>query len=156
MNSAGFLPGIVASFCGDQFAYYFGRRPTVWLGTAICAVGCLIISISTSVGMFCGGRAITGFGTSIALTVAPTLLQEIAHPRFRAPLSGFCTQSKALYGISSTLTECRHGYLLYCSNYIVVHLYRNPEYRWKPIMAYSLLYTTGWASNYTSYDGHRP
>lgn len=40
--------------------------------------------------MFCAGRAVMGFGTSAALAVAPAHLQEIAHPRYRAPLSAFC------------------------------------------------------------------
>lgn len=35
MNSAGFLPGVVASFCSDRFGNIFGRRPTVWIGTLI-------------------------------------------------------------------------------------------------------------------------
>lgn len=40
--------------------------------------------------MFCAGRAVTGFGYGIALDVAPALLLELAHPRYRGPLSAFC------------------------------------------------------------------
>ena len=40
--------------------------------------------------MYIAGRAILGTGISIALAAAPTLLQEIAHPRYRAPLGGMC------------------------------------------------------------------
>lgn len=35
MNSAGFLPGIVAGFCGDRLAQTFGKRLTLWIGTCI-------------------------------------------------------------------------------------------------------------------------
>lgn len=51
--------------------------------------GAIVMSLSTNTGIFCAGRAVMGFGTSTALAVAPTLLQEIAHPRFRAQISCF-------------------------------------------------------------------
>ncbi|KAH7127611.1 general substrate transporter [Dactylonectria macrodidyma] len=89
MNSAGFLPGFIASFCGDRLAHYFGRRWSVWIGSVIVIVGAIVMSLSTNVGIFCAGRAVMGFGTYLALAVAPSLLQEIAHPRFRAQISCF-------------------------------------------------------------------
>jgi MFS family permease len=52
--------------------------------------GALVMGISTSTAMFCGGRAFMGFGVSFALVTAPPLLQEIAHPRLRAQIGGFC------------------------------------------------------------------
>ncbi|KAJ5721741.1 uncharacterized protein N7483_009675 [Penicillium malachiteum] len=51
--------------------------------------------------MFCGGRVIMGFGTSAALAVALAHLQEIAHPRYRAPvsaLSSVCLGSLDIVG----------------------------------------------------------
>jgi hypothetical protein len=35
MNSAGFLPGFIASFFGDRVAHFFGRRWSVWVGSAV-------------------------------------------------------------------------------------------------------------------------
>ncbi|KAL6360897.1 hypothetical protein LRP88_04357 [Fusarium phalaenopsidis] len=95
MNSAGFLPGFIASFFGDRVAHFFGRRWSVWLGSAIVIAGAIVMSLSTNTGIFCAGRAVMGFGTSTALAVAPTLLQEIAHPRFRAQISCFSKNDKA-------------------------------------------------------------
>ncbi|PYH92641.1 hexose transporter protein [Aspergillus ellipticus CBS 707.79] len=91
MNSAGYLPGILASPTSDQFAYYFGHRASVWVGSVFVIGGAILMSRSTSTGKFCGGRVIMGFGTSFVLTVAPSLLQEIAHPRLRAQMGAFYT-----------------------------------------------------------------
>lgn len=35
MNSAGYLPGLFASFIADRFGFYFGRKMTVRVGTTI-------------------------------------------------------------------------------------------------------------------------
>ncbi|KAJ5379847.1 uncharacterized protein N7496_002275 [Penicillium cataractarum] len=102
MNSAGFLPGCLASFFGDAMQHFFGKRTTVWVSSVIALVGVIVISVSTSVGMFCGGRAIMGFGTSAALAVAPAHLQEIAHPRYRAPVSAFFT---AIYYLAAIISS---------------------------------------------------
>ncbi|KAK1855371.1 hypothetical protein CCHR01_01992 [Colletotrichum chrysophilum] len=91
MNSAGFLPGIVAGFCGDRLAQTFGKRLTLWIGTCITIVGIILMSVSTTTGMFCGGRTMIGFGTPLAVTVSPSHLQEISHPRYRAQVSSFFT-----------------------------------------------------------------
>ncbi|KAL2795125.1 hexose transporter protein [Aspergillus keveii] len=101
MNSAGFLPGIIASFTSDRISFYFGRRASVWTGSVITTIGAIIMSFSTSTGIFCGGRVLLGFGTSVALTVAPALLQEIAHPRLRAQLGAFYT---AVYYIAAVIS----------------------------------------------------
>ncbi|KAF4830873.1 Lactose permease [Colletotrichum tropicale] len=84
MNSAGFLPGIVAGFCGDRLAQTFGKRLTLWIGTCITIIGIILMSVSTTTGMFCGGRTMIVFGTPLAVTVSPSHLQEISHPRYRA------------------------------------------------------------------------
>ncbi|KAL2838645.1 hexose transporter protein [Aspergillus pseudoustus] len=101
MNSAGFLPGIIASFTSDRISFYFGRRASVWTGSIITTVGAIVMSVSTSTAIFCGGRVLLGFGTSVALTVAPALLQEIAHPRLRAQLGAFYT---AVYYIAAVIS----------------------------------------------------
>ena len=101
MNSAGFLPGIIAAFVGDRVSHYFGRRIAIWSGTCLVVAGASIIAESQSVAMFCGGRVVVGFGTSMALAVAPSLLQEIAHPRFRAQMSAFYT---AMYYVAAILS----------------------------------------------------
>ncbi|KAF4817469.1 Lactose permease [Colletotrichum siamense] len=101
MSSAGFLPGIIAGFVGDRIGIYLGRRVTLWIGTTISASGSILMSLSTSYSSFCVGRALTGFGYGIALDVAPALLLELAHPRYRGPLSAFYT---CVYYLSAILS----------------------------------------------------
>lgn len=109
MISAGFLPGLIVCWLSDAFGHRYGRRPTVWLCSvfAVCLllgshsnsylklilsqiIGALVISLATSRGMFIGGRAVLGIGVQGALVMAPSWLQEIAHPRYRATIGGFC------------------------------------------------------------------
>ncbi|KAL3446320.1 hexose transporter protein [Aspergillus insuetus] len=120
MNSAGFLPGIIASFTSDRISFYFGRRASVWTGSVITTIGAIIMSFSTSIGIFCGGRVLLGFGTSVALTVAPALLQEIAHPRLRAQLGAFYT---AVYYIAAVISA---GTCLGCIDLVGDNAWRTP------------------------------
>lgn len=55
------------------------------------------MGVATNAGIFCGGRVLIGFGTAMANTVAPTLLQEIAHPRYRAQVGGCCKLQRVVY-----------------------------------------------------------
>ncbi|KAL1891936.1 hypothetical protein Sste5346_007280 [Sporothrix stenoceras] len=88
MNSSGFLPGLIVCWIADIFAHYYGKRLTVWIGSGFAIVGALIIGLAQNTGMFIGGRAVMGIGVQGTLVVAPALLQEIAHPRYRSRLSG--------------------------------------------------------------------
>ncbi|KAH8748897.1 general substrate transporter [Diaporthe sp. PMI_573] len=103
MNSSGFLPGIVASFFADRLNDYVGRKRTLWVGSVINMIGIVLMSLSTGVGTFCGGRVLIGFGISTALTVGPPLLQETAHPRYRAQIGSFC-QFTSIYYIAAIMS----------------------------------------------------
>lgn len=48
MNSAGFLPGVIASFCADQVGQYIGRRATIWIGTVIVVCFLRKLSLNTT------------------------------------------------------------------------------------------------------------
>ena len=50
-------------------------------------VGAIIQAAGTSLGAFMGGRALLGFGNSLAQISSPMLLAEIAHPQHRARLT---------------------------------------------------------------------
>lgn len=52
--------------------------------------GAVINAAAVNLGMYIAGRAVMGVGISMALTIAPTLLQEFAHPRYRAPIGSMC------------------------------------------------------------------
>lgn len=55
--------------------------------------GAVVTAFASGVSMFCGGRVLMGLGTSMALTTAPPLLQEFAHPRYRPQIGALCTSS---------------------------------------------------------------
>jgi MFS family permease len=48
-----------------------------------------------------------GVGSAMALTCGPTLLQEIAHPRYRATIGGFYTAIYYIAANVSSWTSCK-------------------------------------------------
>ncbi|TPX14675.1 uncharacterized protein E0L32_005070 [Thyridium curvatum] len=61
----------------------FGRRLSILVGSLIMIVGVVMQCVSTSIGLFIGGRVVVGFGITLALAAAPVLISELAHPRHR-------------------------------------------------------------------------
>lgn len=57
-------------------------------------------------GQYIAGRAFMGFGTSMTLTVGPTLCQEIAHPRYRAQVGSLYTCIYYIAAICSAFICC--------------------------------------------------
>lgn len=74
----------------------FGRRWSLFIGSLIMILGVILQSVSKSIGLFIGGRVVIGFGISLALTAAPILLAELAHPRHRVFFSAMYNCSFAL------------------------------------------------------------
>ncbi|WWC64939.1 uncharacterized protein I303_107553 [Kwoniella dejecticola CBS 10117] len=83
-----FLPSIVTAFIGDYIAYRHGRRWAIWIGSILIFIGALVNALATNLGMFIGGRVILGSGGALTKVGAPSLLQEIAHPRLRPSMAG--------------------------------------------------------------------
>ncbi|KAH8804449.1 general substrate transporter [Xylogone sp. PMI_703] len=69
----------VSAFISDRF----GRRWSVFFGSLIMVVGVAVQSASQNIGSFVAARIVLGFGVTIALTAAPILITELAHPRDR-------------------------------------------------------------------------
>ncbi|CAG8086769.1 unnamed protein product [Penicillium olsonii] len=61
----------------------FGRRWSIIIGSSVMIIGVIMQCVSTSIGLFIGGRVIVGFGITFALAAAPVLISELAHPRHR-------------------------------------------------------------------------
>ncbi|KAH8593623.1 general substrate transporter [Bisporella sp. PMI_857] len=68
-----------SAFISDRF----GRRWSVLVGSFIMILGVIMQCASTTIGLFLGGRIVVGFGITLALTAAPILISELAHPRHR-------------------------------------------------------------------------
>lgn len=91
MNSAALFPGLISPYFAELIADRLGRRYAVWTGIIINIIGAVLNSAAVNLGMYIAGRAVMGVGISMGLTIAPTLLQEFAHPRYRAPLGSMYT-----------------------------------------------------------------
>lgn len=106
----------VGSFIGVFFAPYFtdnyGRKKAIFIGSIIILAGVVIQSAAVNgkfytskthlfdygyltnflcfiiVGMFIAARGILGFGIAITGNAAPTLVVELAHPKFRGTITG--------------------------------------------------------------------
>ncbi|KAF7133885.1 hypothetical protein CNMCM5793_005351 [Aspergillus hiratsukae] len=92
-----FIPSIFTAFIGDFISTRMGRRWCIIIANIIITIGCLVNTFASSIGMWCGGRAIIGAGVGIVKVAAPVLIQEIAHPRLR-PILGSCYQTFAYFG----------------------------------------------------------
>ncbi|KAM0081324.1 hypothetical protein ACKRZS_006509 [Fusarium odoratissimum] len=93
-----FIPSIFTSFIGDYISTKFGRRWCIFVANIILVLGALINTFTSSVGMWCAGRAVMGAGVGLVKVAAPVLIQEISHPRLR-PILGSCYQTFAYCGI---------------------------------------------------------
>lgn len=65
----------------------FGRKIPIAIGCVIMIVGAILQAACQDLGTFMGGRALLGFGNSLAQISSPMLLTEIAHPQHRARLT---------------------------------------------------------------------
>ncbi|PLB53257.1 hexose transporter protein [Aspergillus steynii IBT 23096] len=92
------IPSIFTSFAGDYLSTRLGRRWCIFIANSIILAGSLVNTFATSIGMWCGGRAIIGVGVGVIKVATPVLIQEIAHPRLR-PILGSCYQTAAYIGI---------------------------------------------------------
>ncbi|KAF4907643.1 Lactose permease [Colletotrichum viniferum] len=91
MNPAALFPGLMSPYFAELIANRFGRRWAVWIGVLINIAGAVLNSAAINLGMYIADRVLMGISISMGLTIAPTLLQEIAHPRYRAQISSMYT-----------------------------------------------------------------
>lgn len=83
ISAAYALGAITSTFFSPIISDRFGRRWSIFAGSIINMIGVVLQSVSTSIGLFIGARVVIGFGISLALTAAPVLITELAHPRHR-------------------------------------------------------------------------
>ncbi|TKX27040.1 lactose permease-like protein 1 [Elsinoe australis] len=83
------LPLILFPWLGDKY----GRRVPTAIGATIIIVAALIQTFAINLGMFIGGKAILGIGTSIVQLGAPVLVTELCHPKERARFTSFYNTS---------------------------------------------------------------
>lgn len=87
LNAIQSIGGIAALPFNPYLCDILGRRWPIVLGSAIMLGGTALQTASNGIGMFIGGRALIGFGLSIAGGTAPITVTEIAHPKYRPQLT---------------------------------------------------------------------
>jgi MFS family permease len=65
----------------------FGRKLPIVIGCVIMIVGAVLQAACQNLGTFMGGRAMLGFGNSLAQICSPMLLTELCHPQHRGRLT---------------------------------------------------------------------
>jgi MFS family permease len=104
--SAGTFFGAI--FAGD-LADWYGRRTTVILGCLVYAVGCIMQTACTGLGLLVAGRLIAGFGVGFVSAIIILYMSEIAPKAVRgAMVSGMAflpSPSSCRYLLTSQVTN---------------------------------------------------
>jgi sugar porter (SP) family MFS transporter len=95
------LGAIISTPFSALISDYFGRRWSIVVGSIIMLLGVLMQCLSTTIGVFIGGRIIVGFGVTIALAAAPVLVSELAHPRHRVLFTSLSNTSYYLGSLTA-------------------------------------------------------
>ena len=69
------------------FTDNLGRKLPIAVGCVIMIVGAVLQGSCQNLGTFMGGRALLGFGNSLAQIASPMLLTELCHPQHRGRLT---------------------------------------------------------------------
>jgi sugar porter (SP) family MFS transporter len=67
----------------------FGRRVSIFTGSALLVIGAILQCAATDYAMFLVARMIIGFGGLIAVEASPVLITELAYPSHRGVLVGY-------------------------------------------------------------------
>ncbi|RDW75506.1 hypothetical protein BP6252_06648 [Coleophoma cylindrospora] len=87
INASLSMGGLVFAVPASYIEDWFGRRVGIFFGMVLLLAGSIIQSAANDVGVFTGGRVLVGAGIATAVTCAPILCQEIAHPRMRGQVA---------------------------------------------------------------------
>lgn len=70
-----------------QFADWFGRHKTIFIGSLVVALGAGLQSGARNTSMFISGRFFIGLGSGINGIASPLLITELAHPAQRGKIT---------------------------------------------------------------------
>lgn len=87
LNAIQSIGGIAALPFNPYLVDILGRRWPIIIGSIIMLGGTALQTAANGLGMFIGGRALIGFGLSIAGGCAPITCTELAHPKYRPQLT---------------------------------------------------------------------
>ena len=107
LSAGTFFGAIIAGDLAD----WFGRRATVIMGCAIYAIGCILQTASSGLGLLVAGRLIAGFGVGFVSAIIILYMSEIAPKQVRgAIVSGECSNHPSLcFSNNPRLPICHHS-----------------------------------------------
>lgn len=82
-----FIGGFIGALIAPTISDRFGRRVTIFTGSALCLAGSIIQTAARGRWIFLVGRLIIGFGTSFTSCAGPPLVNELSHPAFRGTIA---------------------------------------------------------------------
>jgi len=83
------LGTIIGLFTTPIFARYLGRRPAIWVGSLLTAVGCALQISTENLGVLSFGRVLIGLSNSFFITFANIYVSEASPAHLRAILGAF-------------------------------------------------------------------
>lgn len=118
--SPSLIGGIASAYAGGEalgvllqtlIADRLGRIRFLQLLCVLTLLGTVVQTASTSMGMFIGGRAVTGFGVGGMVTTVPLYLSEISPPQQRGFIAGFTGVGIAFGAMMSSwvAVACTHA-----------------------------------------------
>ncbi|GME72651.1 unnamed protein product [Ambrosiozyma monospora] len=93
INTAPSLGGLLTLGTSSHLSDYFGRRISLIVGEFIALIGIVLQSCAQNYAMFLIGGLFIGFGGSIGMVAATSLVSELAYPPYRQVMSVICSAS---------------------------------------------------------------
>lgn len=88
ISSSYLFPQLPFPFLGSWLMDKYGRKPVIFIASVLGIVGPLISGLGHNEASFISGRIVTGISAALYMVAAPSLVAEIAHPRFRHAVQG--------------------------------------------------------------------
>lgn len=88
VNAGLWIGQILSVITLTYLADHFGRKKTIFVGSTICIVGCILQSASQNIAMFVVARIVLGYGVETTAGACPLLIAEVVPAERRGVIGG--------------------------------------------------------------------